>query len=186
MSALQKPIVRCWIFACIIFALATGLKAEIFKPDETAALVAVVEQFSADIKEPNVAGVLKVMPPKIWNYIKEKSKATDEQITAAVADAMKKTQAKIKIVGFTLNVAGATSHVLSDGSAYMLVPTETRMKVSGGETYIVRTQTLAFREDAKWYLVRINDAQQRKILGTVYPAFQTVEFPEEQTETVKE
>jgi hypothetical protein len=186
MSQLPKPFARFWICVCFILAFSTGLKADVFKPADTAALAAVVEQFSTDVRDTNVPGVLKVMPPKIWNYVKEKSKATDVQITAAISAAMKKSQEKIKIVGFSLNVAEATSHVLSDGGSYMLVPTETRMKTNAGELYVVRTQTLALLEDQKWYLVRINDVQQRKILGAVYPAFQTVQFPEEQTEIVKE
>jgi hypothetical protein len=175
-------------FSTIAFALLFSFQvhAQTFKSDELAALEGTVKQFEADMSALDMQGILKIMPPKIWAFIRDRAKITDEQLFEAISKVMKETLATVKITKFTMASDAATTAQLSDGTMYVLIPTETHMRITEGETYIVKSQTLAILEDGQWYLVRINDPQQRQILGTVYPSFQGVAFPEEQSETVKD
>jgi hypothetical protein len=180
--------VSLWLFLGLFlsFASAPASYAKSFQADQIVLLEKTVKQFSDDMSAFNMEGVLKTMPPKLWEFIKTNNKVDDAQLMAAVSTAMKQAFAKVELVGFKLDAKAATTETLADGTQYMLLPTETRMRLQPGEVIVVKSQTLALFEEGKWYFVRIDDAQQKKILTAVYPSFQSVAFPESQTETVKE
>lgn len=185
---------RAYIFALLSLLAAFNLaspaqsqaKSEVFNSEQVADLSETVVAFQKSFAANDVKGILVVMPPKIWAFIRDANKVTDEQLMQGITKALEDTMKTVKILGYRMDVAAATSHQLSDGGYYMLVPTVTEMSITDGEKIVVSSSTLALFEEGKWYLVRINDPQQRAILAQVYPIFAGVTFPEETTETVKQ
>jgi hypothetical protein len=160
--------------------------AKDFPATEVAELQTVVNGFDAAMRANDMKLVLKTMPPKVWNYLKEQSKLDDENLTAVVSDALAAAMKDVKLLDFKMDVAAATTHELSDGTSYMLLPTVTKMEIKDYGKVAAISQTLALREDGKWYLVRVSDPQQKQIVTTVYPAFKGVELPSDKLEDIKE
>jgi hypothetical protein len=175
--------VLIWLAACI-FSLSVHAKE--FQSQELAALKDRIASFSAAFETLDIKVITGVIPPKVKAYIRDQAKLTDAQLEEGMATVLKQTMEKVKIISFKIEPDKATSHDISNDRTYLLLPTETVMSITEGEKIVVKSQTLAMLEGDTWYLVRINDAQQRMILGEVYPEFKGVEFPDEQMETIKE
>jgi hypothetical protein len=167
-------------------AFSLSVHAKEFQSQELAALKDRIASFSAAFETLDIKVIIGVIPPKVKAYIRDQAKVTDAQLEEGMAAVLKKTMEQVKILSFKIEPDEATSHDITDGRTYLLLPTETVMSITEGEKIIVKSQTLAMLEGDTWYLVRINDAQQRMILGQVYPEFKGVEFPDEQMETIEE
>jgi ketosteroid isomerase-like protein len=172
--------------ACVLVAPLAPSYAKDFPATEITELKTTVSTFDAAMRANDMKTVLKTMPPKIWSFIKEKGKVTDEQMLEAISAAMAQAMEGVTLLDFNMDVAAATTHELSDGTSYLLIPTVTKMDVKDYGKVATNSQTLALREDGKWYLLRISDPQQKQILGTVYPAFKDVELPTDKLEDIKE
>jgi predicted flap endonuclease-1-like 5' DNA nuclease len=160
--------------------------AKDFPATEIAELQTVVNGFDTAMRANDTRSILKVMPPKIWGFLKEKSKFDDEKLIQVIGDALAAAMKDVTIIDFKMDVAAATTHELSDGTSYMLIPTVTKMDVKNYGKVAASSQTLALRDEGKWYLVRISDPQQKQIVTTVYPAFKDVELPSDKLEDIKE
>jgi ATP phosphoribosyltransferase len=175
------------LLSASLFALpATVSFAKDFPATEIAELQTAVNGFDTAMRANDMKSILKVMPPKVWGYLKEKSKLDDEQLMNVVGDALAAAMKDVKLLDFKMDVAAATTHELPDGMSYMLLPTVTKMEIKDYGKVAAISQTLAIREDGKWYLVRVSDPQQKQIVTTVYPAFKGVELPSDKLEDIKE
>jgi ATP phosphoribosyltransferase len=177
------------VFVLSVLLLAFPLKvtfAKDFPAPEIAELQTAVNGFDAAMRANDMKSILSVMPPKVWGYLKEKSKLDDAQLMQVVGDALAAAMKDVKLLDFKMDVAAATTHELSDGTSYMLLPTVTKMEIKDYGKVAAISQTLALREDGKWYLIRVSDPQQKQIVTTVYPAFNGVELPSDKLEDIKE
>jgi hypothetical protein len=171
---------------CILAAPIAPTFAKDFAVAEISELKTVVSSFETAVRTNDMKSMLSVMPPKVWAYFKEKSKLEDDKLIQTISEAMAKVMAEIKLIDVEMDVSAATTHDLSDGTSYMLIPSVVKMEVKDYGKVASISQTLALREDGKWYLMRISDPQQKIVLGLVYPAFKGVELPTDTTEDIKE
>ena len=161
-------------------------KARSVNKTELAALTTVVAEFEKAIASKNFDGMFSAMPPRVWAHLRKAANATDAQLTKALTDLMTEAYTKVKMESFSLDLGGAIPKELPDGTPYMLVPTETIVKVVDGDKFAMRSHTLALMDEGKWYLLRISDPQQIVILTKVYPQYRGVSFPSGSNEMLEE
>jgi hypothetical protein len=172
--------------ASVLAAPLTPAFAKDFPAAEIAELQTAVDAFGTAMWANDTKSILKVMPPKILTFLKEKGKVSDEQLLKAVSDAMAAAMKDVKILEFKIDVAAATTQELADGTSYLLIPTVTKMEIADKRKFIDSNQTLALRDGGVWYLLRASDPQQQQILKAAYPAFEGVELPAGTLEEIKE
>lgn len=149
--------------------------AEITAVDRTE-LDARVAAFRAEVSEMDMAGMFDFLPPRILQQIATQAGGTVEQLREAARAAGEQALQGAKIGDYGMDVAGAAAAVTPDGARdYLLIPTT--VVVETGNTRIrVDTQTLAFKDDGQWYLLRVQEASHVAILRQVYPEFTGVDF----------
>ena len=160
--------------------------ADTFSNEEIASLSQSAQSFEKAIATNDADQIAHGIPPKIWNFLIEKSKITDAQLLEGIKHSIQKSAEIVTIASFKMNVDHAVAKQLADGFRYTLIPTDTVLTIKGAGKKIVHAQTLAFVDEGKWYLVRISDPVQTAILKLVYPSFADVEFPKEVSENMKE
>jgi hypothetical protein len=172
----------------IVFLLSTvaAAWAQSFAPDQMEALKARITTFEAGIRSFDYNVMAEVIPRKVWNHIKTEAKVNDAQLVEGIKTALSKAFETVEIVDFKMDVPAATTHALSDGMLYMLIPTSTTMEIKNSGKFVTTSSTLAFVEEGKWYLMRVSDKQQVDVLHQVYPAFKTVTLPDDKTEKIEE
>lgn len=188
-----KVILSSWrsvVFGCLAFLLLLSTSGEVFADtfsnEEMVSLTQKADDLEKAISANDSVQLAHGIPPKIWNFILDKSNLTDAQLVESIRLSMQKAAETVTISSFKTDVEHATAKQLSDGFRYMLVPTDTYLTIVGAGKVVVHAQTLAFIDSGKWYLVRISDPQQAAILKLVYPNFKDVEFSKSITENVKE
>jgi hypothetical protein len=180
-----------WLLAVFIVAGSVVPRVYVYAQQQSISeaerqtLKTVIAEFEAALRVNDMKSVLKVMPPKIWSYIRDKGKVTDEQLMEAISQAMAQALANVTIVSATMKADEAQNEVTPDGLGYVLIPTETVVDVQDYGRVRVISKTLAILEDGKWYLLRISDPQQQGILKQVYPGFAAIELPGDKMEDVK-
>jgi hypothetical protein len=172
------------LFSTIVFTDAT--KARSVDKTEMAALTAIVVEFEKAITSNDLGGAMKVMPPRVWDYLKKASNLDDAQMMKALTDVMAETYSKVKMESFLMDMSGAIAKELPDGTPYMLIPTETIVSAGEGGKFAMRSHTLALMDEGKWYLLRISDPQPLVILMKVYPQYKGVSFPSGSNEMLEE
>jgi hypothetical protein len=180
-----------WVFFAltaffIAFISVLHADANEFSTQELSALTQRVSEFEKGFSTLDVGVMVSVIPPKIWAFMLDKGNATDAQMKEGMQNVLNETMSQVAIENFNMESEKVSSHMLPDGTRYLLVPTETIVSIPDNGKTALRSQTLALLEDGKWYLIRISDQQQRMILGEVYPQFKSVEFPDSQWEKLKD
>jgi hypothetical protein len=173
------------LFAALFLIELPPASAKEFSAEQKAALQITVDQFKAAIVALDMRGVVVAMPPRVLDLLTKEVNISLEQLVLQMDVGVKQTMAGIKILKFDMDVTGATTHDLPDGSSYLLVPTEAVMQL-GESKMAAKAQTLAFQDSGGWYLVRVNEPEQVLILSKAYPVFKDVAFPKGSFEPVKE
>lgn len=132
----------------------------------------------------DMAGMMAVVPPGIWETMTEASGMSREQLLAAMDEALGEAMAEVEIVSYAMAVERGTPGVTEAGRSYLLVPTTTVLR-AGGQTIQNDSATLAMEDEGQWYLVRIDDASQVTMLNAAYPDFAGVQFPRGQMSVVE-
>jgi hypothetical protein len=141
------------------------------------AITARVEAFDAAFREGNMAAVFDYMPAKILSNLSTQSGVSEEELKSLMAEQIELAFETVTIDEFGMDMATATWATTPDGSrGYAMIPTFTVMSIEGAGTMRAEGDTLAFNDDDKWYLVRVDDPAQVQMLTAVYPEFNGVTF----------
>lgn len=161
-----------------------GAAAREFTSDEKADLQAQIVRFETALKQGDFSVVAESAPPKVLDHIATKAGVGVEQLRSAMQTQMQIAMASVKFLDFKMDVDKAAYKQAPDGTPYVLVPSRSLMETKG-QKIEAKTSTLALIDDGKWYLVRIDDAQQINLVREVYPSFATVEFPQGTMDVVR-
>jgi hypothetical protein len=176
-----------WIFLIVSIAILTvNVHAGSFSASEIQDLKKATATFDGAMRKLDMKSVLKFMPPKVWNFIRDRAKTTDEQLLESISKVMTKTFETVTLIDFKMDVENSTTQELSDGSLIQFIPTQTKMELDDHRKLLSTSETLAILEDGKWYLMRVSEQRQQSILIKIYPAFANVKFPEDKMEELKE
>jgi hypothetical protein len=152
---------------------------------ERSGLAGTVAKFDAAMRGADYAAVAETIPPKVLGFIANKGGMDVEKLREIVIEQMTKALAEVKIEAFSMDLANAEYRELQTGEPYALIPTETVMNTGETGRFKAKSQTLAFIDDGKWYLLRVNEEQQVAIMRQVYPQFVGVEFDGGSVEALK-
>lgn len=124
--------------------------------------------------------VVASLPPRIKNIF-----AGSAGIEAGKLDGVliEQTAALLKAAKFDdlaadYSVIDATDSVLADGSrvTWAVVPTQFTVETEAGKV-LNRQPMLVLNESGKWYMMRIEGAQQQELVSIAYPFLKGVSFP---------
>lgn len=155
--------------------------------EQMAALEERVATFDAAIRANDMATVMGVIPPKMLSAMATQFGATEEQIITSIQQAMDEALKTVTFVSFKMDLDTATIAAQSDGTPYLLIPTETVMDLgAAGGKIRATSSTLGLLDGDTWYLIRVEDPSQVALLKQIYPGLADVEFPTGSMEPVTE
>lgn len=164
----------------ILFALALSLSPAMAgdMPDDVRmALTAQVANFGQQFNDGNMGAIFDYMPAKVIESLAAQSGLSQKDLFAAMQAEIDSAMAQVTIDDFGMDIDKASWQMTPDGSiGYALIPTFTNMTVEGMGKVNATGETLAFQEGDAWYLVRIDDAAQERMLTAAYPAFDGITF----------
>lgn len=143
------------------------------------AVIAVrVADFGAMMQEGRIADSLDVIPPRLLRSIAQRFGVPETDVKAMVGPQMANAVAGVRFLSFAMDMQAATvATTPGRRRAYMLIPTESQIAIPDLGTLRSQTSTLALQDEGKWYLIRIDSAQQVALLRAAYPEFTGVDFP---------
>ena len=179
-----------------LFAVATVLiavqnltippaEARSLEDTEKAALSQTVSEFDAGMRNQNYERVIATVPPRVIAAIAKKAGIGVEELAPAMVQVMKSALAAVKVESFSMAMMSAQYKELSNGTPYVLIPTETVIDAGDKGRISEKTHSLALQDDGKWYILRVNDVGNLMILRDVYPDFAGVELPSGSMEMLK-
>ncbi len=167
-------------FKALIVAVALSVApaaAQDLSDADRAAMTARVDAFNAAFVAGDMAAIFDFMPPPILTRLAAQTGMEEEALLAAMKDQIDAAMAIVTIDSYAMNLDAATYSITPDGTRpYALIPTETVMTVEGAGKMRATSETLAFADAGKWYLVRIDEAAQVTLLTEAYPEFADVTF----------
>ncbi|WP_296074441.1 hypothetical protein [uncultured Agrobacterium sp.] len=166
------------LFLSVFLALCfwQGASAREITAEEKADLQAQIARFETALKQGDFDLVGASVPPKVLQHIATKAGVDVATLRSAMQTQMQIALASVKFLDFDMDVDKAAYKQAPDGTPYVLVPSRSLMETQG-QKIEAKTSTLALIDDGKWYLVRIDDAQQINIVREVYPSLATATFP---------
>ena len=159
-------------------AAAPALAREVTE-DDRAAVADLIEQVDAAMGDGDVFAVMGFAPPALLDVIAKPADLPPEKVheamNTALKEAMGEAGTKIEGVSVEMRLSEAEAGQTSTGRPYLVVPTETVMKVRG-DMHRDESDTLALEDGGKWYLVQIDDVSQLGALLVSYPDFMGADF----------
>jgi hypothetical protein len=181
----MRGIARLIVVALALVFMSGIVAARPLTDTERSSLADTVATFDAAMHGADYAAVSKTIPPKVLAYIASEGGIDVEKLREIMIEQMTKALAEVKIEAFSMDMANAEYRELQTGEPYALIPTETVMNTGETGRFKAKAQTLAFIDDGKWYLLRVNEEEQVTILRQVYPQFVGVEFDGGSVEALK-
>ena len=163
------------LIACLVSIPAFGREAT---DAESESLKLVVEDFNAALKGSDYDRVIDLIPPKFLPFVASKSGIPLEELRKLMIAQMSSLMSSTKFDSFSMEMDALEQAQLEDGSPYFLIPTLSVIDLGDKGLLKSRTTTLAVLDKGRWYLARIENDEQVKILVGAYPAFAEVNFPE--------
>jgi len=137
-----------------------------------------INAFDTMMKEGRTSDSLDFVPPHMLDTIAKKFGVPVATFKSSFGAQIAAVMKDVKFVSFRMDLSAAKEGVTPDKSRnYLLVPTETVIETGGAGRLLSKNSTLALKDGGKWYLVRIDSAQQVMMLREAYPEFEGVEFP---------
>ena len=161
---------------CLAVCFWQGVAAREFTAEEKTDLQAQILRFETALKQGDFGVVAESVPPKVLQHIASKAGVDMATLQSAMQAQMQIALASVKFLDFKMDVDKAAYKQAPDGTPYVLVPSRSLMETKG-QKIEAKTATLALIDGGKWYLVRIDDAQQINIVREVYPSLATATFP---------
>lgn len=143
---------------------------------EREALTQTVDDFNAAMSEGNFERLVDTVPPRVIEHIAKQANVDVETLRKVMLEQITQAMGQVKIEAFSMDMEAASDHELPNGEPYVLIPTRTVVDTGASGKFESKSDTLAFLDEGTWYLVRVSEADQVKILREVYPDFAAVEF----------
>lgn len=163
--------------ACLL-VMAAPATARDLTPAEQAGLQDRIDSFEQAFEQGDMDEIFSVIPPGILANATERYGMSEEEVLTTLKDTLAKAMEAATVEDYEIDLASATTGETSAGRVYVLIPTTTVIAFDDETSATSDTQTLAFAEDGRWYLVRIDEAQQITSLKGAYPEFESVTFTE--------
>jgi len=151
---------------------------------QSTAMEARVTQFTSDFRRGRTAAVVDVVPPKVTAGLARRAGVSVAELRQGVITQTRAATKLVRIVSYGMATDRAVWQQTSTGRPYALVPTQTVVRAPSGRTIQSNNTTLAFADGGKWYLVRIDEAQQRDLLIDAYPEFNGLRVAEGTTKEI--
>lgn len=159
-----------------------GDPAEIGHADR-ATVRALADRLERDVRSGDASGALDVLPPKVLAATTHRFGVTEAQLRAAVAAQMAELMTDLTFESVDMDIDGATAgRTPGRGLRYLLIPTATVIALKDLGRMRSRTHTLALEDDGRWWLVRVEGAEQLAVLREAYPEFADLDVPAGSTE----
>jgi hypothetical protein len=168
----------------LLLASVSSPSARSLSDAERRALGAQVAAFEKAFSSNDFDMVIATIPPKLMAAIAAKAGVTVERLKQAMSAQMKEGLAKVKFLNFRLDFAGANFRETADGTPYAIVPTFMLADIDNHRVEI-KSSTLGFMDEGKWYLLRLENPGMTAILQQVYPFLEKVELPRESMREVQ-
>jgi len=156
-----------------------------FTPEQKVKLESRIAAFDTAIRANDVAKILKVTPPKIYDFLSEQAGMPVEELQKLVVTQMSEVMKDVKVQELEMDASKAEFLTTPDGTGYALVPSHFVMSMPEVGTIETKSHTLALMDNDQWYLLRIDNPQQLLIMKQVYPSFTDVEFPRGSVKTTE-
>ena len=165
--------------ALLAFALlaSASVEARGLSAAEASALAPRANGYAKALASRSGQGIVALMPPKVLAQMAERQGKAQAAVRSALASEVSRELRRFEIKGVTVDVAAADRRSLSDGTTIALVPTRTKVAVPLVGVVEELSRTLALRDGGQWYLIRVEDADQRRMVSRAYPGFQGVSIP---------
>lgn len=162
-----------WTIAVLASVAAPSIEAT-----DRAAIAARVADFDAMMREGRIADSVDFIPPRLLRMIARRFDVPDRDVKAMIGAQMADAVEGVRFLSFGMDMQAARAATTPDRErAYMLIPTHSLIAVPDVGALRSQTSTLALQDEGRWYLVRIDSAQQVALLRAAYPAFTSVDFP---------
>lgn len=168
----------------VIVSAAVPALARDVTEEEQALLEETVASFDQGMRDMDMARVTATIPTKMLEAMAAQYSMTAADLTTAMVEQMTEAMKTVTLVSFGMDLENAEYLELSDGTPYVLIPTETVMDAGNGKI-AAKSDTLALLDDGVWYLLR-PDESMLPTLRQVYPLFSEVEFTPGTMEAVTE
>ena len=168
--------IRTLLIAAVLFIAACAAPYTL-PANDRADISARIASFERAFVRGNTTEVINVVPPRIISAIARKGGVSEKVLRREMAKLTRQATAKIKIVSFGMSLDQAKFMTTPSGRPYGLIPTQTIVQTPGGVKLQSNNSTLTLEDGGKWYLIRIDDAQQIELMREVYPDFKGVTFP---------
>lgn len=155
--------------------------------EQQAALEARIASFDAAMKANDMATVMGAIPPQMIEVMATQFGVAPADVVASVQQAMDEALKTVTFLSFSMDLSASTVSAQTDGTPYVMIPTETVMDLGdkGGKIRAL-SQTLGLLDGDTWYLIRVDDPGQVAIVKQIYPGLANVEFPPGTMEPVTE
>lgn len=145
--------------------------------DDRADIAARIAGFERAFVRGDTTEIINVVPPRVITAIAHRGGVSEKVLRREMAKLTRQATAKVKVVSFGMTLDQARFLTTPSGRPYGLIPTQTIVQTPSGIKLQSNTNTLTLEDGDKWYLIRIDDAQQIDLMREVYPDFKSVSFP---------
>jgi hypothetical protein len=172
----DTDMIRTSLFAAALFMAACAAPYSL-PADDRADVAARVAGFEKAFSQGRTAEIISVIPPRMITAIARKGGVSEKVLRREMAKLTREATDKVEIVSFGMALDQAKFLTTPSGRPYGLIPTQTIIKVPGGPKLQSNNNTLTLEDGGKWYLIRVDDAQQINLMREIYPDFKGVTFP---------
>jgi hypothetical protein len=163
--------------AALMLCQVEGALARELTSDESSSLEQSVRAFEDAVETWDINVVVENMPVRMTSIAAARMGMTDEKYRQVWLEDGRLHPPPMKIESFVLDLTTATYTETSDGTPYVMIPTETlAFSDAAGRTLALET-TLALLDDGSWHLMRLDEEMVLGDFRTAYPEFVDVVIP---------
>ncbi|WP_299412503.1 hypothetical protein [uncultured Sulfitobacter sp.] len=175
--------IRTLLIAATLFVAACAAPYNLPSQDR-ADIAQRIASFERAFVRGNTTEIINVVPPRMITAIAARGGVSERVLRREMAKLTREATAKIKVVSFGMALDQAKFLTTPSGRPYGLIPTQTVVQTPNGTKLQSNNSTLTLEDGGKWYLIRIDDAQQIDLMREVYPDFKGVSFPKGTTKVI--
>ncbi|MDO5640408.1 MAG: hypothetical protein Q4G28_11140 [Neisseria sp.] len=155
------------------------LSAAALTPQDEQALQTALQDFAAHAQAGRGDAVIDAsMPPALLAHLADRmGGVTTAQVKQLLQRQIDVLMQQTQVESFRYDMAAAQEKVSANGRPYLLIPYETvfemRQTRQTGKSHI-----LALKENGTWYLLRLDQAAQLKLIQETYPDLADLTLPE--------
>lgn len=144
---------------------------------DKAALQAAVQTFDRAVERNDAQTMVSFMPPRLLSLLARQAGMSPRRFRESMVFASELMVGQFELVSFTMSMKNARYGETPAGRPYALLPTSTVVRVPNVGRVRGTSATVAVFDNRRWYLVRVDNEQQRRLLLRAYPDFRRVAIP---------